>query len=139
MTLLNRIEDENFVIKHGWFDHIKWLVCLLKLICWSMSLMQLWLTKRKLLHNLLYMNINFIFTFYLLFCYLGIFDINIICEIFIIFRFTFFKEVFWKYINFWNIQKCFNLDMKISKFINYSTNMCWSCLCNCATLIKVFK
>jgi hypothetical protein len=27
--------------------------------------------------------------------------------------------------------------MKISKFINYSTNMCWSCLC--ATLIKVFK
>jgi hypothetical protein len=49
--------------------------------------------QSHLLHNLLYMDAIFVFTFYLLLSYLGIFDINYIISMNIaIFQFTFFKE-----------------------------------------------
>jgi hypothetical protein len=32
LTLQNMMEDENIVLKQGWLDEIKWIVCLLKII-----------------------------------------------------------------------------------------------------------
>ncbi len=99
---------ENATIKQAQPIHIKWFVCFKKLIWWSLSRMQIWPTKKKknpscLLHNLLYMETIFIFTFYLLFYYLDIFYTNwIICEKcdFVIF-FQRTKNSEGKYIVFW--------------------------------------
>ncbi len=91
-----------------------------------------------LLHNLLYMDVIFIFIFNLLLKYFFIFYmIYIICNSFVIILFQ--RTKFWeeKYIVFCNIQKYFTLDMKISIFNNYSRNMCWRCFC--ITLLNFFK
>jgi hypothetical protein len=66
--------------------------------------------------------------------YLGICDTKLY---YIIFKITFLKEKHFvkeKYMVFWNIQEHFILNMKILKFINYSTYMCWNSFY--ATLIK---
>jgi len=69
----------------------------------------------------------FIFSFYLLPYYLGIFYISyIICKLFVNFKIITFKEqnCVKKNAIFWKIQEYFILDMKISKSLNYCTNMC---------------
>jgi hypothetical protein len=79
-----------------------------------------------LTHILWYIDVIVIFTFYLL-LYLGIFDTNyIIRERIKKSKLIFSKEQDFVKENtvFWNSQGYFILDMKISKFINYSTNMC---------------
>jgi len=82
---------------------------------------------------------SYLYLYLIYYCSIfGIFYMTcIICNFFVI---TFFsKKIFWeeKYIVFYNIQKYFTLDMKISIFINYSRNMCWSCFC--ITLLNSLK
>ncbi len=70
------------------------------------------------LHNLLYMDVIFIFIIY--YC-------NILASLSLIILLT--KKIQkkfceGKYVVFQNIEDYFILEMKISKFIDYSTNMC---------------
>jgi hypothetical protein len=41
LTLQMKIENENVSIKQTLFDGIKWFVCLLKLIWWYLSFMEI--------------------------------------------------------------------------------------------------
>jgi hypothetical protein len=132
------IEDESVVIKQAWFDDIKWFVCPFKLSCWSLFLMQIWCTRRK--QSILLIYCTWMSLLYLHFIYYYCSNLAFLTLIILFVKIYNFQIYFfqitksWKHIFFWNIQECFILDMKIWIFINYSTNMCWSCLRT--TLIK---
>ncbi len=118
-------------INQAWLDEIKWFVCLFKLIWWSMSIVQIWPTRRK-------KSILFIAFFYMNECHLYIYILSItivtwhliICKNGIILKKK-FQQIFIceKNTIFWNIQEYFILEMKNWKYIDYFINMCWSYLC----------
>jgi hypothetical protein len=59
-------------IKQTQIDNIKSFVCLLKLIWWSLSLVQIWHTRKNnpsyLLHNLLCMDVIFTYSNFTYYC-----------------------------------------------------------------------
>jgi hypothetical protein len=47
LTMQNRIKEFFFVVKQAWFTNINWFVCFVKFIWWSLSLLQIWLIRKK--------------------------------------------------------------------------------------------